>query len=358
VGEIYTPDDTSQLDYSSFGMITVGRSWSVGSEYTYGFNGMEIENEILNEKVIYTSEYRGYDARLGRWMSLDPISKSWLSPYVGFSNNPIIRVDPRGNDDYFDIDGNYVGNDGTSTNKIRIVRSLEILQTFDFYQKQKDGSKLVNPKYQAQDFTLTPSQFYYAENGDAANGGTNAKAISYNNYRMRKILFHYIGETISGVARDDSQAFFDPKTGELHYLIHKDGKISEYFDNVFEMKSVICDHEDIHREDYKDPNFRSSFRRHAEIYLNQIESDIFDKTSQDFQIGIIAGSVDRFIKANDNYDEMAKDILKINGTLKAQGINLEVVNFNPLGVGSFDILDTKNKTSYHHEVKKITSPEN
>jgi RHS repeat-associated protein len=46
----------------------------------------------------YTTEFRQYDPRLGRWLSLDPLASSfpWQSPYCAFDNNPVLLVDPSG----------------------------------------------------------------------------------------------------------------------------------------------------------------------------------------------------------------------------------------------------------------------
>jgi hypothetical protein len=44
-------------------------------------------------------DFRENDPRLGgRWWSIDPVVKPWESPYVGYSNNPIIFSDPSGLD--------------------------------------------------------------------------------------------------------------------------------------------------------------------------------------------------------------------------------------------------------------------
>jgi LysM repeat protein len=46
----------------------------------------------------YTTEFRQYDPRLGRWMSLDPLMMMFpdMSPYVAFDDNPVFFVDPSG----------------------------------------------------------------------------------------------------------------------------------------------------------------------------------------------------------------------------------------------------------------------
>jgi RHS repeat-associated protein len=69
-----------------------------GDFYRYGFNGMEGDSEFKGQGNSYTTEFRQYDARLGRWLSLDPMEKKYpsFSPYSAFNNNPIYFIDPKG----------------------------------------------------------------------------------------------------------------------------------------------------------------------------------------------------------------------------------------------------------------------
>ncbi len=59
---------------------------------------METDNETKGLGNSYTTEFRQYDPRLGRWLSLDPLMAQfpWMSPYVAFDNNPVYFVDPYG----------------------------------------------------------------------------------------------------------------------------------------------------------------------------------------------------------------------------------------------------------------------
>jgi RHS repeat-associated protein len=60
---------------------------------------MEKDDEIDNVPGSkYTTEFRGYDPRLGRWLSLDPLEKRYpsMSPYAAYNNNPIYWIDPSG----------------------------------------------------------------------------------------------------------------------------------------------------------------------------------------------------------------------------------------------------------------------
>jgi len=66
--------------------------------YRYGFQGMEQDNEVSGNGNSYTTQFRQYDPRLGRWKSLDPLMASFphMSPFVAFDNNPIYYTDPYG----------------------------------------------------------------------------------------------------------------------------------------------------------------------------------------------------------------------------------------------------------------------
>ena len=68
------------------------------SSYRYGFNGMEKDNSISGTGNSYSTHFRQYDPRLGRWLTLDPKSGivPYHSPYTAFSNNPVYFIDPRG----------------------------------------------------------------------------------------------------------------------------------------------------------------------------------------------------------------------------------------------------------------------
>ncbi len=68
------------------------------SDYRYGFQGQEMDDEIKGEGNSYTTHYRQYDPRLMRWTSLDPKYSKYpdMSPYSAYGNNPNIYVDKQG----------------------------------------------------------------------------------------------------------------------------------------------------------------------------------------------------------------------------------------------------------------------
>jgi RHS repeat-associated protein len=83
-------------DYTPFGAPMRERTF--GESGRYGFNGMEKDDEVKGSGNSYTTEFRQYDARLGRWLSIDPLTLNYpsQSPYAAFNNNPIYYSDPTG----------------------------------------------------------------------------------------------------------------------------------------------------------------------------------------------------------------------------------------------------------------------
>ncbi|MBS1652274.1 MAG: hypothetical protein JSU07_09720 [Bacteroidetes bacterium] len=88
----YVVNILSTTDYYAFGSPMPGRQFNAGN-YRYGFQNQEMDNEIKGTGNSYNFKYRVYDARLGKFLSVDPLSKSypWNSPYA-FAENDVIRA--------------------------------------------------------------------------------------------------------------------------------------------------------------------------------------------------------------------------------------------------------------------------
>jgi RHS repeat-associated protein len=84
-------------DYDPFGMLINERTFSA-TAYRFAYGGMEKDDEIKGSGNSYTTEYRIYDSRLGRWLSIDPLADEMpsFSPYVYTYNNPIVFKDQKG----------------------------------------------------------------------------------------------------------------------------------------------------------------------------------------------------------------------------------------------------------------------
>ena len=93
--DYYNADVVTANDYYPFGMGMPGRSYINGSEYRYGFNGKENDNEVKGEGNQQDYGMRIYDPRLGRFLSRDPLTAKYpmLTPYQFASNRPIDGID-------------------------------------------------------------------------------------------------------------------------------------------------------------------------------------------------------------------------------------------------------------------------
>ncbi len=90
----YTADLISAQDYYPFGMLMPGRNWSTEG-YRYGFNGKEKDNEVSGNGNSYDYGFRIYNPRLGKFLSVDPLSKDypWFTTYQFAGNTPIQAID-------------------------------------------------------------------------------------------------------------------------------------------------------------------------------------------------------------------------------------------------------------------------
>jgi RHS repeat-associated protein len=89
----YRADEKSYADYDPYGMLLPGRFNGSFSDQNFGFQGQLKDNDFLGaEGTCYAFEYRLYDARIGRFFSIDPLAGdySYNSPYA-FCENNVIR---------------------------------------------------------------------------------------------------------------------------------------------------------------------------------------------------------------------------------------------------------------------------
>jgi RHS repeat-associated protein len=93
--DYYEADVARANDYYPFGSLMPGRKFAANSSYRYGFNGKENDNDIKGEGNQQDYGMRIYDPRLGRFLSVDPISKQYpeLTPYQFASDRPIDGID-------------------------------------------------------------------------------------------------------------------------------------------------------------------------------------------------------------------------------------------------------------------------
>ena len=108
--------------------------------YRYGYNGKE-NTEIANEGDYVDFGGRMLDVRVARWISKDPKAAKFPfeSPYIYVSNNPLICIDPSGEEKIVISGGS--DKSGQSDETKFLVSAM--LQIRDY---KKDIAKSINPK--------------------------------------------------------------------------------------------------------------------------------------------------------------------------------------------------------------------
>jgi RHS repeat-associated protein len=91
--DCYTADVVTANDYYPGGQLMPGGQWGTAGRYL--FNGKEQDPEAKGTGAQYDYGFRIYDPRLGRFLSVDPLTKEypWYTPYQFAGNMPIWAVD-------------------------------------------------------------------------------------------------------------------------------------------------------------------------------------------------------------------------------------------------------------------------
>lgn len=197
---LYYATIVSTSDYSPFGVtldMDGGRTQYLNiseNDYRYkGYQGSEKDDEVKGVGNHYTTTFRAYDPRLGRWFSLDPEASSFPfeSNYVSNHNNPIIYVDPKG--DYPILVGAAIG----------AVTDFMMQFTKNLFKPNDDGKrwdvknalKLIDwadVAVSAAMGAILPAtgMFNY--------GSSNSFSISQGDYKMTKAIVKGVGKIVQG----------------------------------------------------------------------------------------------------------------------------------------------------------------
>lgn len=108
--DVDTDENTAEVasynNYYPFGMLMPGFNYNA-KEYRFGFNGKEMDNDFSDgiTGAVYDYGFRIYDARIARFLSIDPLTKDypWYTPYQFAGNKPICAIDLDGLEEYYVI---------------------------------------------------------------------------------------------------------------------------------------------------------------------------------------------------------------------------------------------------------------
>ena len=225
----------------------------------YLFSGKELQDQSLGGKLLglYDFGSRFYDPTLGRWFNVDP-KLEFVSPYGYCANNPVLYIDPNGEDIVLTIskevtvtvatrliDLKITVPDWTGARKI-FTRSIT-LQGDDILLAALDIVGIVDPTGIADALSAS----LYAQQGDLVNAmvsgvglipylGDFAKMFRMKNHF--KILSMAV-ESGAGAAKGGGRGLGNPFVGksfeEIDHMFRMKGLEVKYFDPVGKKGSYI-----------------------------------------------------------------------------------------------------------------------
>ncbi|MPT33617.1 MAG: hypothetical protein E2604_00660, partial [Flavobacterium sp.] len=142
--------------------------------YRYGFNGKEKDDEPKGEGNSINYEARMHDPRVGRFLSIDPLTKQFpsLTPYQFASNDPIESIDLDGQERY---DYRWV-KDNKGNSNLKLIGKTDIVDRIvvGYTSGRSFGNDAPMPTYetrtnQRQEFIVHTDWEVYLDN----NGGLN-----------------------------------------------------------------------------------------------------------------------------------------------------------------------------------------
>jgi len=239
-------------------------------KYRYGMNTQEKDDEIYGKGNASSAEFWEYDTRLVRRWNLDPVPKKWESSYACLSNSPIWRIDPNGDDDFFNADGSFSRHTNTKTNNIYIATTVNKVTT------------------------NTPLSNYKFELAKDKKTGT-----SKTNTMIGNIANHYTGDKDKySVKKDEGYAAYNIETGVINISLDAKGNVNNLLNDANNLKSLLF-HEKLHKN-FKGKDDSNLFnpkgtRDHIGVYFAQLQDKSFTNTTLDFkkdQIKKLEGYID------------------------------------------------------------------
>jgi RHS repeat-associated protein len=160
--------------------------------YRYGFNGKENDNEVKGvEGSQQDYGMRIYDPRMGRFLSVDPLTKDYpeLTPYQFASNSPLAAIDLDGLEGLV-ATGMPLGKSGTSHGMIVSTKTAEEIKKRTIVTAFKAGFSHYIPKELIEHYSYG-----------------NGSLFKLNEQRMKDINPLQIG--VQGFIEKDNKQFLD-----------------------------------------------------------------------------------------------------------------------------------------------------
>ncbi|RKN76824.1 RHS repeat domain-containing protein [Ulvibacterium marinum] len=130
----FAPDVVAYNDYYPFGQLLPNRHANT-SDYRYGFQGQELDNEIKGEGNSINYKFRMHDPRVGRFFAIDPLTAKYpyYSPYSFSGNRVIDAVELEGAEQLIRI------TDDTGTRELPLKSKRGYSEISNFYEAFRKG---------------------------------------------------------------------------------------------------------------------------------------------------------------------------------------------------------------------------
>lgn len=181
--------------------------------YSYGFNGMEKDDEIKGNGNSYDFGARMHDARLGRWIRVDPFSDKCAneSPYNFDFNSLLILIDPDGKEPRLGQLGNLkqVLLELMNVWNMETPQSKEQRETYPNKKKETFSSVSTNQKLMQlmKHFEGNARFNHNEETGgfDEQKGSVNVKSYIYTETRWWIDLHYFF--TLAQIIKEHGQKY-------------------------------------------------------------------------------------------------------------------------------------------------------
>ena len=294
----YITDDKANITqydaYLPYGELLVDEH-SSSEEMPYKFNGKQFDEET----GLYYYGARYMNPITSLWYGVDPLAEknSHISSYVVCSNNPIMRIDPDGRDDYFNSKGKFIRRTETKTNNIYIsINGKNILPSQLDLKIKRNRQVMANIV------------------------GHYATAVGISYWGKGKMAVGRNPQGMVGIAdTKDETELAATRGANITISVYK-GHVSRFMNDYENLQSSLY-HESIHkffslRGDYSD---NTSLGHVLKVHIKQFENEHFKSATQDFQQAIIGKAADYLTAAlrdSNTRGQVPEAIKKINTAIR------------------------------------------
>jgi len=279
--DVYLPEVMSYSDYYPFLMKMEGPRSNNAVGYRYQGQGQEEDNEMTEGMLSF--EYRVHDPRIGRFLSVDPLSSKYPfnSPYAFAENSPIAFIDLEGLERYYAADGAYKGKVGES-DEIRVLNNVDDWTVFN---KPEFGGLLVfRSKLYTESSSVTQEKI--------------AKNILNNDLGLSKTLTNNVEVSVTKMNVVASAACYCD--GEGKDLSHEGNPTitlnaeMKIYDNYYNLATMIFK-ESQHLNDKTDKDKYGDTGADFLAHNKVMDSEVYEKSTDDFKQNVFLKSAGTFL---------------------------------------------------------------